>query len=67
MKDYWGWAGPLVLAFLIGFAQIYALFDRVNKLEVVINGLNVKARERLVDVEYRLKNVEKYCCEETIK
>jgi len=67
MKDNWGWLGPLLIALLVAFAQVYSLIGRVEKLEEKVYVQNVKAIKLLNTVDNRLSIVESYCCEEALK
>ena len=67
MKDYWSWLGPLIVAILIGFAQVYSLIDRVNVIEERNRTEGTQALKELNDLKNRVQIIEAYCCGDDLK
>jgi Flp pilus assembly protein TadG len=61
------WIVPLLMTLAAGGFQIYSLIGQVKNLERAQATTGRAAIEQLSQLEHRVSELERYCCEDAIK
>jgi hypothetical protein len=57
------WLVPVIMAMLIGGAKLYEVIDVVDAIKIRQDTSGKKAIQELGDLKWRVRNIERYCCQ----
>ena len=61
------WIVSLLAALIVGGYELWSLIDRVDKLEHRSYVLGEKLKDDVLDLRYRVRDIEKFCCGDKLK
>jgi hypothetical protein len=61
------WIVPLLMTLAAGGFQIYSLIGQVQELEYAQRTTGRAAIEELDSIKYRVSELERYCCQDSLK
>ena len=64
VSHHLSWLIPLAITLVIGFAQVYALQGKVDRIEKANETEGRQALIRLAKLEERVKIIDEFCCGE---